>query len=251
MIFFLNSHKINKMDLMFFSVNQIGEYKIGVFLEDPEKQETFFITDIYIICNEEPTEQFYYPTTLYYYMYEDIELISPLTRFLVKGQKYDFKIKIVGYEHLHITMEGEKISMKKIGKDTFEEKDVYIHGDNVYIRYTNKTNDLSFLLFPTTGEVVSYPESSLLRTNLNVRLISPIQGNLSKGETYEFKIRCDDKNEKFRVQYWSNFIELEKNNGYFTKILTIDSETASSKLTIQYYDEENGYYSNMYEYDLN
>ena len=126
-----------------FSVNKIGEYEIGVFFEDPENG-FFYITDIYIKCNEEPTEKFYYPTTLYYYEYEEIELISPLTRFLVKGQKYDFKIKLVGYDHLHITMGYDKISMKKIDNDIFEEKDVYIHGDNVYISYTNKTDDKSF-----------------------------------------------------------------------------------------------------------
>ena len=148
-------------------------------------------------------------------------------------------------------MDYEKISMKKIENGLFEEKDVYIHGDNVYISYTTKTEDKSFLLFPTTGEEVNYPESKLLSTDLNVRLISPIQGNLTKGETYEFKIRSDDDNEKFRVQYWSTFIELEKNNGYFSKNITIDKETRSLKWTIQYYQNEMQYYSNMYEYYLN
>ena len=244
--------RIEKGFEILFSVNEIGTYEISIFVSSDDFKLNF-LASFYLKCDEAPKETLIYPIFAYDARYEDIEIITPLNRTVIKGQTYDFEIKIVGYDKLYIKQNGEVISMTKINDNTFREEGIYIHGNNgVYISYSNKTYGDTFISYDIIGDTSEYPTFYSTRDTFRVRLISPIKTNLIKGETYEFKIKCETI-EKFRVDYGNNKIPLERNGNYYSKIITIDPSDKSSSLvmTVEETLTFGLFYSYIFFYNLN
>ena len=86
---------------------------------------------MYFECDEEPEEKIYYPKLHYMYQNSISQLISPIKRDLIIGQRYTFEVRTSDYPKLIIEMENEKISMTKNG-DTFKEENVFVHGSTIY-----------------------------------------------------------------------------------------------------------------------
>ena len=245
--------RIEKGFEILFSVNEIGTYEISIFVSSDDFKLNF-LASFYLKCDEAPKETLIYPIFAYDARYEDIEIITPLNRTVIKGQTYDFEIKIVGYDKLYIKQNGEVISMTKINDNTFREEGIYIHGNNgVYISYSNKTYGDTFISYDIIGDTSEYPTFYSTRDTFRVRLISPIKTNLIKGETYEFKIKCETI-EKFRVDYGNNKIPLERNGNYYSKIITIDPSDTSSFLVMTVEETLTTgslFYSYIFFYNLN
>ena len=220
-----------------FYINEEGIYQFLLFGED-EDINFNSIAEITINCTEPPEQKIYYP--MYYspyYLYDGIELITPLNNNLIKGQSYNFEIKAEEYNYVFVLMDGDAISLKKIG-GIFKVKDVYIHSDRVFIcGRNNSTKNYGYEiinLFLTVGNNVEFPDSSTYRYSLDFKLISPLTANLYKGKTYKFKLR-NGTDEKIRIYYNYKIIEFDKEGEYYSKTITIDSSTSFEYLKIIYY----------------
>ena len=232
-----------KVDL---SINEVGihgmyftiKYNIGI---KP-------VGNIYFECNEEPREKIYYPSLHYMYQNSNSQLISPIQRDLIRGQRYTFEVRTTDYTKLVITMDNEKIPMTKNG-DIFKEENVYVHGDSISI-----TADGNYYIsFKGIGENVGYPEYIGDRNvKINFRLLKPLIPTLTKGLEYTFEVRCYS-DEIFKIKFGTELIDMERINNIYTKTLTVETTDTNSELYIVYYQSfSNGalYPWNLFKYIL-
>ena len=84
------------------------------------------IGSIIFNCTEEPEEKNYVPFVDNGYLNSDAELISPMLKYLTKGQKYTFELRTNDYENIIIHIGNERIYMTK-GRNSFKESYIYIH----------------------------------------------------------------------------------------------------------------------------
>ena len=232
-----------KIDL---SINEIGLY--GFYFSIKFNSGDKGMGNIYFQCNEEPDEKTYYPTLHYFYQNSDSQLISPIQRDLIKGQRYTFEVRTSDFNQLILTMDKEKIPMTKNG-DIYREENVFVHGNSISITADN----YYFISFKGIGDDVGYPEFIENRyINIEYRLLQPLISTLTKGVEYTFEIRCYNDNERFKIKYGTNNIEMDRKNNVYTKKITIDSSSTENELYIVY-DEpygENYLHNNLFKYIL-
>ena len=232
-----------KIDL---SINEIGLY--GFYFSIKFNSGDKDMGNIYFQCNEEPDEKTYYPTLHYFYQNSDSQLISPIQRDLIKGQRYTFEVRTSDFNQLILTLDKEKIPMTKNG-DIYREENVFVHGNSISITADN----YYFISFKGIGDDVGYPEFIENRyINIEYRLLQPLISTLTKGVEYTFEIRCYRDNEIFKIKYGTNNIEMDRKNNAYTKKITIDSSSSENELYIVY-DEpygENYLHYNLFKYIL-
>ena len=232
-----------KIDL---SINEIGLY--GFYFSIKFNSGDKDMGNIYFQCNEEPDEKTYYPTLHYFYQNSDSQLISPIQRDLIKGQRYTFEVRTSDFNQLILTMDKEKIPMTKNG-DIYREENIFVHGNSISITADN----YYFISFKGIGDDVGYPEFIENRyINIEYRLLQPLISTLTKGVEYTFEIRCYNDNERFKLKYGTNNIEMDRKNNVYTKKITIDSSSIENELYIVY-DEpygENYLHYNLFKYIL-
>ena len=206
------------------------------------------IWKIYFQCNEEPDEKAYYPTLHYFYQNSDSQLISPIQRDLIKGQRYTFEVRASDFNQLLLNMDKEKIPITKNG-DIYREENVFAHGNSISITSDN----YYFISFRGIGDDVGYPEFIENKyINIEYRLLQPLIPTLTNGVEYTFEIRCYNDNERFKLKYGTNNIEMDRKNNVYTKKITIDSSNSENELYIVY-DEpygENYLHYNLFKYIL-
>ena len=147
-----NGYKIN------FYINEAGEYDLQIYANHDPSTSFPFIISFKIKCDSSPIEKKYFPNLYLYDLYNiapndfniNFELISPIANELIKGNKYNFKIKSSSYDKLYIFNNYEYIEMKKEGMYLIK-NEVLIDGSFVYI-YLKKGERYYLIL--------SYPVSS-------------------------------------------------------------------------------------------
>ena len=228
-----------KIDL---SINEIGLY--GFYFSIKFNSGDKGMGNIYFQCNEEPDEKTYYPTLHYFYQNSDSQLISPIQRDLIKGQRYTFEVRASDFNQLLLNMDKGKIPMTKNG-DIYREENVFVHGNSISITADN----YYFISFKGIGDDVGYPEFIENRyINIEYRLLQPLISTLTKGVEYTFEIRCYNDNERFKLKYGTNNIEMDRKNNVYTKKITIDSSSTENELYIVY--GENYLHYNLFKYIL-
>ena len=162
------------------SVNEQGYFALALGMNDGRPGT--HLGAIYFHCEQEPTEKVYYPGMMMEYYKSNIKLISPMQKYLTKGQRYNFEIETDDFEELFIKMGGEVISMSKNG-NIFKEDNVFIHGnDYIYI----SPREGFALMYECKGDDVDYPKC--YDNQLAPRLIQPLESTLSKGQEYTFEL---------------------------------------------------------------
>lgn len=237
-----------KVDL---SINEIGRH--GLYFSIKYSSGNTGIGNMYFECDEEPEEKIFYPKLHYMYQNSISQLISPIKRDLIIGQRYTFEVRTSDYPKLIIEMENEKISMTKNG-DTFKEENVFVHGSTIYITaVSTEFGGLSYISFKGIGENVGYPECIDDRSvAIDYRLLNPLIPTLTKGVEYKFEIRCYSE-EIFRIKYGTTYLDMENINNVYTKTITIDRTKTDSELYIvhyQTYDEVAYNPRNLFKYNL-
>jgi len=220
------------------SINEQGVYDIHLSMNG------YGMGEITFNCDKEPTTKKYYPSISPRYSYSDTQLLSPIQRDLIQGQRYNFELTSTDYEEIKIKIGDEEILMTKAG-NKFKEDNVYIHSDSIKI-YGEK-NDL-LVTFKGTGTAVDFPKVYSIISGFKIRLIQPSTGTLKKGNTYEFIIRNDSDGEPYI--YLETRIEMEKSGNIYKKTLKIESSTTATKLQIGYKNLEPLYTTTLYEYTL-
>ena len=158
----------------------------------------YVMGEITFNCDKEPTTKKYYPTLSFLYSYSDTQLLSPIQRDLIQGQRYNFELTSTDYEEIKIKMDDEEILMTK-ADNKFKEDNVYIHSDSIKIYGEN--ND-KLITFKGTEIVVDFPEVYSIIPRFKIRLIQPSTGTLKKGNTYKFIIRNDSDGDQLII--WKN-----------------------------------------------
>ena len=229
-------------------------YEINIYVnEEGYSRISFFVNydivgDIVFNCSEAPTEKVYFPIMTGHYLNSDAKLISPMQKYLTKGQKYTFEIKTNDFEELILKIGDEYIAMTKSG-NTFKEENVYIHADSIVIKATGKQ---SLVEFEGVGENVGYPRYSTQNIPIKVRLLQPLTDTLQRGETYTFEVRCDSI-ETFKLKFNTGEVEMDRNNNIYSKTFTIDSELAGPEFYIaykKYFSDGTPYNFMLYIYNL-
>jgi hypothetical protein len=121
-------NRTNKGFEIDFSVNEQGYSSISFGMLN----ESF--GEMYFYCEEEPTEKFYYPIFLYAYYKSDLQLITPIQRYLTKGEKYNFEVKTNDFDELYVKVGGEVISMTKRGNLFKEDNILFIMKMFIYLQ---------------------------------------------------------------------------------------------------------------------
>ena len=215
------------------SVNKKGISAIYISLNNKN------VGPIYFNCTKEPVEKFYFPSTAYHYRYSDAQLITPLQRDLIKGQRYNFELKTEDFEILFVKQGQEKIMMTKNG-NIFKGENIYIHSN-----YTDiYGGENSLVSFTGIGKDVSYP--TLYSSPLYLRIYQPLKGTLSKGQEYKFEIKCESV-EDIRIKLGSTIVSMDRNNNMYTKNFKIDESTKVSNLYITYLRNLTNY---LYDWEL-
>ena len=229
--------RINKGFQLDVSINQKGVSAIYISLNNKD------VGPIYFSCTKEPIEKFYFPSIGYDYMYSDAQLITPLQRDLIKGQRYNFELKTEDFEILFVKQGYEKIMMTKNG-NIFKGENIYIHSNNTYI-YGGEN---SLVSFTGIGKDVSYP--TLYSSPLYLRIYQPLKSTLSKGKEYKFEIKCESV-EDIRIKLGSTIVSMDRNNKMYTKNFKIDESTTDSNLYITYLrNTTSGYLYDSYLYSF-
>ena len=171
-------------------------------------------------------------------------------RNLTKGERYNFEVELFDCDELFIEMDNYKIPMKKVGT-IFKRENVYIHGNSVkisaihYIEGSTSYYYAEIYGYNTIGNDVEYPYE--FKIDLNYNLFSPMKAKLTRGNTYEFKIQCDEL-VKLEILF-CGIIQFERNRDFYTKTFKIEESCSSSKLYI-YYKTEMGSYVYLFSYDI-
>ena len=223
-------------------VNEQGYFAISLGMNDGSPAGTH-LGAIYFHCEQEPTEKVYYPIMMIDYYKSNIKLISPMQKYLTKGQRYNFEIETNDFEELFIKMGGEVISMSKNG-NIFKEDNVFIHGSySVNI----SPREGSALSYQCIGDDVDYPKC--YDNRLAPRLIQPLASTLSKGQEYTFELKSEIS-ETFRIliQISPKSEVMERQDNIYRKTITIDPSTTSTSLKISYVNGT--YLYNLYEYKI-
>jgi hypothetical protein len=105
-----------------------------------------------------------------------------------------------------------------------------------------------FVVDASSSSLVQYP-NTYTSSAKNLRIISPVEMPLKKGDTYTFRIRVDNK-KVVAIIYGRTFVQLTKENG---GIFTADFEVPNNirELSIGIADSERGRYENIAKYTVN
>lgn len=183
--------------------------------------------DMYFYCEEEPAEKFYYPIFLYAYYKSDLQLITPIEKYLTKGEKYNFEVKTNDFDELYVKVGGEVISMTKKG-NIFKEDNIFIHKESVSI----SSNETTLIQFSGIGDDIDYPICENI-LHLKARLIQPLTGTLSKGHEYTFEIACDTE-ERIIIYCGEIFEVMEREGNIYKATINIETSTTATNLIIEY-----------------
>ena len=94
-------------------------------------------------CDKEPKEKFYYPIIFVPYSTSDAELITPIQRNLIRGQKYNFEIRTKEFDELYIYKRTGNVKMTKQG-DVFKAENIEAQGNTMSIQANIEDCLLSF-----------------------------------------------------------------------------------------------------------
>ncbi len=76
-----------------FYINEIGNYTLDIYSNKRSYGYLPLIGSFKINCQETPTDKKYFPYFSYKYETTEVQLISPLDRDLISGNKYNFKFQ--------------------------------------------------------------------------------------------------------------------------------------------------------------
>ena len=76
-----------------FYINEIGNYTLDIYSNKRSSGHLLLIASFKINCQEAPSDKKYFPYFSYKYETTEVELISPLDRVLISGNKYNFKFQ--------------------------------------------------------------------------------------------------------------------------------------------------------------
>ena len=236
-------------------INEEGNYDVDISANIDKSNNYVGILNYKIKCNSAPNTKKYFPEFKPDYKKDDnIELISPLEKELMQGQKYNFVINSGNYDKLYLLLGFdiyyEIVEMDKEGI-TFKENNLMIHGDFVSINYkTSAGRYFSLVEYTTTGEDIYFPQT--FETPFKKVLESPLKESLKYGDTYNFKIICDTTY-SIKIYYGNNnWHDLDKNGNIYTKEITINGDMTDSpnELYIVYGPNDDSEYESMYSYDI-
>ena len=236
-------------------INEEGNYDVDIRANiDYSNNDYESILNYKIKCNSAPNTKKYFPEFKPDYKKDDnIELISPLEKVLVQGQKYNFVIKSGNYDKLYLLLGFGSYEIVEMDKEgiTFKENNLMIHGDFVSINYkTPAERYFSLVEYTTTGEDIYFPETS--ETPFKKVLESPLRESLNYGDTYNFKIICDTTY-SIKIYYGNNnWYDLDKNGNIYTKTIIINGDMTDSpkQLFIMYGPNVDSEFESMYIYQI-
>ena len=250
-----NGKKItNGYDIIVY-INEEGNYDVDISANiDYSNNDYEGILNYKIKCNSAPnTKKYFSEFKPDYKKDNNIELISPLEKVLVQGQKYNFVINSGNYDKLYLLLGFDSYEIVEMDKEgiTFKENNLMIHGDFVSINYKTSTGRyFSLVEYTTAGENIYFPQA--YETPFKKVLESPLKETLKNGDTYVFKIVCDT-NYSIKIYYGNNnWHDLDKNGNIYTKTITINGVITEfpSELFIMYGPNEDSEYESMYFYQI-
>jgi hypothetical protein len=109
-----------------FYINEEGNYTLDLYSNTRVYEYSPLIVSFDIKCRESPNEKKYYPFFYFNYETKDVELISPLDKDLVSGNKYNFEFKSPD-EKIILSYNGLIKEMDKNGT-IFTLNDILIEG---------------------------------------------------------------------------------------------------------------------------
>ena len=145
-------------------INEEGNYDVDISANLDKSNNYVGILNYKIKCNSSPNTKKYFPEFKPDYKKDDnIELISPLEKELMQGQKYNFAINSGNYDKLYLLLGFETYEIVEMDKEgiTFTENNLMVLGNFVSINYKT-SNGLYFSLveYTTKSEDIYFPETS-------------------------------------------------------------------------------------------